>query len=670
MGVDTMGRHEDDGLVYGLGSWGARLGALAFFLVLSVLLTFPLVLHLRSAVPGPPWDNLVWLYDLWWLRHSIVDLGEWPTFNATIFYPYGYDLRLSELMLPNKVLIAPLLLLGDEVLAYNGLLLLSFILTGYATYVFVTYLSGDRLAALIAGVVFAFCSYRMHAMAAGWLPLISTQWIPLAFLYVERMVREHKARYAIAAGFFTALNILSSWYYLYVVVPFVILYVLIRLWPWYRTLRRGVVWRDLALMAAMVVLLVFPVALPVLRVGQGNMGWSLADVEKWAASLEDFFIPNVYHPLWGSYFLQKRAFTLRYPWYAPGFVYLGWPALFLAVLGLLWKKGPRHVVGPMAWMGGLAFVMALGVVLHWNNTVVEVPVPPAVETFMARAMSTLMSKWALHKASYYDIVFRSGTVPIPLPALLVYLFVPLGDALRTLYRFGVITMFSVAVLAGLGVARLLGCGRIRRGGLASQEQHADSAGEKDGRLNRRRARRGCAAALLALVLVDLVSVPLPFGLSEVKAQPLDAWLGALPQDAVIMQFPLTRSFSGDALYRTKYHGRLVAYGHGTFYPQAYREAMPVLGSFPSEESLDLLESWGVTHIVVASQAYDAGWGDLPGQDWATVGQQIAAEARLRPVAEIEDQPFWRDERVSHVLFGNPPVVPLLVDHVYIYELGK
>ena len=137
-----------------------------------------------------------------------------------------------------------------------------------------------------------------------------------------------------------------------------------------------------------------------------------------------------------------------------------------------------------------------------------------------------------------------------------------------------------------------------------------------------------------------------------------------------MQFPLTRSFSGDALYRTKYHGRLVTYGHGTFYPQAYVQAMPVLGSFPSEECLDLLESWGVTHIVVASQAYNAGWGDLPGQDWDVVRQQIAATGRLSLVAEMEDQPFWRDERVSDILYGNPPVVPVLVDHVYIYGLGR
>jgi len=135
-----------------------------------------------------------------------------------------------------------------------------------------------------------------------------------------------------------------------------------------------------------------------------------------------------------------------------------------------------------------------------------------------------------------------------------------------------------------------------------------------------------------------------------------------------MQFPLTRALSGDSLYRTKYHQKRAAYGHGTFYPASYVRAMPVLGSFPSEECLSLLDSWGVTHLVVGSGAYDSGWGDLPGQTWETVQEQIQASPRLRFVGVIHDEPLWRDERISHVIYGSPPVVPVLVDKVYLYEL--
>lgn len=41
------------------------LAVLALFSVLTPLMTYPMALHLADAVPGPPWDNFVWLYDLW-----------------------------------------------------------------------------------------------------------------------------------------------------------------------------------------------------------------------------------------------------------------------------------------------------------------------------------------------------------------------------------------------------------------------------------------------------------------------------------------------------------------------------------------------------------------------------------------------------------------------------
>ena len=649
------------------GSWTTRLFVLFLFIVLTLGMTWPLVLNLRTAVPGAPWDNLVWLYDLWWFRHSIVELNAWPKINPMIFYPFGYDLRLSETMLANKALIAPLLFWGDEVLAYNALLLISFVLTGYATYLLIAYLTDNRYAAVVGGAAFAFCPYRMHAMAAGWLPLISTQWMPLAFLYLERTLRERRARYALAAGFFIALNVLSSWYYLYVVGAFAALYVLIRLWPWTRAWRDKGVVSNVILMACVTLVMLAPVAAPMIAAHPGDMGWPLSDVEKWAASLEDFFLPNVYHPLWGEHFLSLRGYAPRYPWYTPGFVYLGIVPLLLAALVAFSRRRPGEVRGTYLWLGIVSFVLALGVVLHWNGEVLEIRAPPTVEAFFARAMSTLMSKWALHKASYYDIFVRSGAIPIPLPALLIYLFVPLGSALRTLYRFGVITTLAVAVLAGMGAARVLG---------GSKPPETEPLPEGDsvqpvicGQAQKKSSSVPLKAVLLlGLVLLDFCSAPLAYGFTEVKAQPLDHWLAAQPDSAVIMQFPLVRALSGASLYRSKYHGKRMTYGHGTFYPEAYSRAMPVLGTFPSEECLSLLRSWGVSHIVVGSQAYDAGWGDAPGQTWDKVREQIESSSRLRLVSITRDEPFWRDERISGVIYGNPPVTPVLVDKVYVYEL--
>ena len=644
------------------GTFTSRLLVVVLFFLITVGMTWPLILNLRVAVPGPPWDNEVWLYDLWWFRHSIVDLGEWPTHNPTIFHPSGYDLRLSETMLPNKLLVAPFLFWADEVLAFNALILLSFVLTAYTTYLLVIYLTGNPLAATVAAAIFAFSPFRINAMAAGWQPLLATQWIPLVFLYLERLLRERKTRFALAAGLFMALTILSSWYYLYIVGSMLLIYLAARLWPWRQTLRRQHLGRDLLIFGALTLLLVLPVALPMLLNRSAQMGWSLAEVEKWAASLEDFFLPNIYHPLWGERFLAPKAGTLRYPWYAPGFVYLGLIALLLAWVGLFRTRVIRGEVRALGWVATVSFLLALGAVLHRNNQVVSVAAPAKMVTLFERGMSTLMSKLALNKASYYEIANTPGRIPIPLPALLLYLFLPLGNAMRTLYRFGLMTTFSVAVLAGSGAARLLGGSSLP----TSVDREANA---QRGALPRLSAGRVLLCALLlGLVLFDFLPAPLPFGFSEIRPQPLDLWLAARPSDAVIMQFPLVRALSGDSLYRTKYHGKNVAYGQGTFYPDSFRYAMPVLGTFPSEDSLSILSSWGVTHVVVGSGSYDAGWGDVEGQTWRSVEQQIQATGRLELIGVVLDEPFWRDERVSQIIRRSPPVEPILVDKVYVYEL--
>ena len=653
------------------GSWRVILGVVAFFTSLTLVMTYPLARHFATSVPGPPWDNFVWLYDLWWFKHSLVDLHQWPVFNSEIFYPFGYALSLSETMLANKALIFPILMLGNEVLAFNSLLFLSFVLSGLGMYLLVTYLTGSKWAGVIAGVIFAYCPYRMHAMAAGWLPLISTQWIPLLFLSLERMLRERRARFAIGSGVLLALNVLSSWYYAYVVGLFAALYLLVRLWPWRKSLMDAVVWRNVLLMGTVSILLVAPVVLPVIRGGGATMSWSLREVEKWAASLEDFFLPNVYHPIWGRAVLSSRRHVPSYPWYVPGFVYLGWVALVLAFIGLRSWDRSRPAMRALLWIAGLSFVVALGTTLHWGGERVYIPVPGWVEGLFSRAMYVLTGRLALNPAEYHALR-ATNAIMVPLPALLAYLFVPFAGGMRTLYRFGLVTVFGVAVLAGMGVARLEA---------PKEEQGPDvagSAGEVFARgkgRSRGRDRQwvpfpvlGCL--LVALVLFDFASFPLPYGLSKTAAQPLDEWMAGLQGGAVI-QFPLIRGLNGPMIYRSVYHRQPMAYGHGTFYPEEFLAVKDAeLANFPSDETLGLLRTWGVRWVLVGEGAYDAGWGDLPDQDWSTVSAAIESGGQLRPVMIVQEEPLWFGERVSDVIEGCVPVDPISMDKVHVYELVR
>ena len=86
---------------------------------------------------------------------------------------------LSETILASKALALPWLLAGGEVVAFNAVVLLSFVLSGFTMYLLALRLTGNRWAALLSGVIYAFAPYRIHALAAGWIPLLPTQWLPL-----------------------------------------------------------------------------------------------------------------------------------------------------------------------------------------------------------------------------------------------------------------------------------------------------------------------------------------------------------------------------------------------------------------------------------------------------------------------------------------------------------
>ncbi len=645
-----------------------HLSVLGFFILLTPLMTYPMVLHLADAVPGPPWDNFVWLYDMWWFKHSLFDLGISPWFNPQMFHPFGYNVGLSETILASKALGLPLTFIGGEVLTFNGLVFASFILSGFCAYLLTLRLTHNRAAALLSGVIYAFAPYRIHALAAGWIPLLPTQWLPLTLLYLDKTIDERRTRPAALAGFFAALSALSSWYYAYMLVIILPVYLLLRARPWRSVLADRRLWRAALAFVAIIGMMCIPVLIPAMGLTNQSSSWTLGYADRWSASLDDFFLPNIYHPVWGEFFLRLRSVVPEYPWYAPGFIYLGVAPLILALVALLSprvrlassRRSPTGepeeergvgVRAALAWSGAVSAVLALGTTLHVFGARVYIPVSGWIEQNFSRLMIILASKLALHKA-VYSALRGVNAIPIPLPGFLAFIFLPLFSAMRHWYRFGVITTLAVAILAGLGAAFLLNrVGQRGVRGIALQP--------------------ALALVLVLIVLVDFVAAPLPYGLSYTSiVQPVDQWLADQPGDVAIMQFPLVRALNGPMLYRGIVHGKKMTYAHGTFYPPAYVEAEKTLGRFPEAASLDLLAGWGVRYVIVGSRAYAEGWGDLPDQSWQSIEQAITASGRLRQVQVFDEIPFWKDERVTNVLSKELTPDPISVDRVYVYELVR
>jgi hypothetical protein len=335
------------------------------------------------------------------------------------------------------------------------------------------------------------------------------------------------------------------------------------------------------------------------------------------------------HPLWGQRVASYYAERQDVPEYM---IALSWVAMILALFAA-WTKRKR-VASAYALLFGLGFLLALGTTLHTNGQRVYLAVPVWVEKGFTAIMGWLANRLALHPTpSYYDLRV-TGAIYVPLPTLLCYLYLPFFNAMRVWTRFGMMSAFALAVLAGMGAARVT---RDLRG---NQQNPV------------------WALLLMAAIVLELMVFRFPLGWSEVRPQPVDEWLAEQSGGGAVAQFPLSKAEHGLALYAHKTQATPVVYGYGAFFPRRYREARPILWSFPSQEAIALLRDWGVRYVLVGAKSY--------GTQWPNLQRRLAQVPALRLAMVLDEQPIYHSGWLSEALadFGRA----FVVDRVYVYEL--
>ncbi|MBK7201663.1 hypothetical protein [Candidatus Amarolinea dominans] len=104
------------------------------YFVLTLALTFPLILHLDAAIPGDGFDGWQNYWNFWWLRQSLVELPRDPFVTDLLYHPTGVSLYFHTLNPFNGLVTLPLQVAGNLFLAYNGAVLLAFATGGLGAY--------------------------------------------------------------------------------------------------------------------------------------------------------------------------------------------------------------------------------------------------------------------------------------------------------------------------------------------------------------------------------------------------------------------------------------------------------------------------------------------------------------------------------------------------------
>ena len=389
----------------------------AGFLLLSVWVTWPLLLHLDEALPGDLGDPLLNTWILGWdadrLRHGLA--GLW---NAPIFFPYRNTLAFSEHLLGIGVPVAPIVwLTGRPFVAYNVAFVASFALAAIGMWRLARRLTAREDAAILAGAIFAFAPARLGQI--GHLQVLMSGWMPLALLGLHTYF-ETGSRLALAA--FTVAFIvqgLSNGYYVYFLAVPAAIIALHALATRAHDRRRIAV--GLAVSALCILVTFAPIALVYLDVRQTyGLQRSEDEVATFGADLGAYLHGN--EALRPPIRIWRALPHYDKPGGPEGEVFPGIAAIALAIAAL-WPRrrtppapGERSRVVPLyAAIGTAALVLSMGA-------------DPAV--------------WG---------------VRVPVGAVYRWLFahVPGFNGLRVPARFSIVVLLALAVLASIGFARIV-----------------------------------------------------------------------------------------------------------------------------------------------------------------------------------------------------------------------
>ncbi len=474
-------------------SVGMMLLVLGLYLALTLILTYPLLLQFGDHVPGTTtWsmDEYGYVWNNWWFKHAVLDLGVNPFQTDYIFFPVGTSLVLYTFTLLHVLLGLPIQLAFGVVAASNAGLLFAFVVSGFGMWLLVRYLLrvwGFRgvtpavggIAAFASGALFAFSSNRFVYASLGHYNVVATEWMPFYILFLIKTTREERWRNALLAGLFAACAVYVETTDGVLLFLFTLIYLA---FAWRQARARS--FRAVARLGLIVLTagaLFAPLLVPTLdeifNSGYTLPGWGHA--EKLLVDLWGFLTPTSLHPLnrhWTQELDAVRGGVSRF--IDINTVFVGYATVLLALVAAV-----RYRKALMAWIASaMVFaILSLGPLLHINGQ------------------------------SVFDV--DGLQVTFPMPFLLLH-YIPLLKENRVPNRFGVLVMLSLAVLVGFAIA------------WASQK-----AKEKN-------ARFWVALPLGALFLLLFEHAAAPLPLTDARVPDVYHQIAQEPGDFAVLTLPL------------------------------------------------------------------------------------------------------------------------------------
>lgn len=540
------------------------------FILLTGILTFPLVFKFNSYIPGfsstdEPYGAL---WHFWWMKYSIANHLDTSDIKM-IAAPFGQIMNSGYVYWNsiNKLLLQ----ISNPVFAYNIQVLAGFLLAGIITYMLVFFILKDSSAALFSAIIFAFCPYHF---TRSWqhLGLSFIQWMPLYILSLLVLQRDRNLKSALFAALSFSLVMAFDLYYAYFMFIVTILFILFD-YLYYRNLRDTLRLVKLLAICALFVLAIesldiYYVAKFIFKTKSSNLTHGVygyirpfEDLFSQSARPLSYFLPHSTHPLFGQFTEQFIGTPLYGMSLTEHTLYLGWvPILFaLAVFRRVKRTGGTGSFVKLKADRGESLAIPYGL--------------PGTKGhfYLCFLVFLAIASWIFSQPPWWNIF----GIKLYMPSFFMYKIAPM---FRAYCRFGIVVMLAVAVLAGGGFKFFL-----------------ESFKNKNSKIT-------ITAFFCGLVLFEFWNYP-PFKVIDVSRMPaVYSWLKAQQGDFVIAEYPLDTAGANEMykFYQSDHKKRII---NGTTPGTEPNRLAKGISKLSDLRTAGILRWMGVKYVLVHKKDY-------------------------------------------------------------------
>ncbi len=350
--------------------------ALSIYCLLTLAYFGPSLPNFSSQIIGPPEDNMGGYWNLWYANELVVRGDESLTQTDMLYFPEGTSMYYFAWSFYNFAISILLWMVLSPAAVFNLIILHSYPLAGLGAFLLIRHVTGNSLAAIVGGFVFAFSPYHFaRSLHHGNLNAI--QFVPFFILFFIRSIQKGGAFNLGLAALFFFLNSMCDWNYMVICGYFILfgyVYVALR--------RRQWIVGDYVVKAGVVVGATLIIASPwlweMIKLGLRTKDVEGSGLNTFVADFAGLFVPGTLH--WAGRLPVIREINDSYTgnaWEAAS--YLGIAALVLVALAF---SAARKVAAKW-WLGFVAFVvMALGPQLHLLGKSLPVGLPYTIIAYI------------------------------------------------------------------------------------------------------------------------------------------------------------------------------------------------------------------------------------------------------------------------------------------------